>query len=276
MTPSDDRPAGVIDGERVPAQARRAGHIGGQWRDLGSAAGTRTVGVRRIVIDEDRFSTPVHVHGADEEIYFVLGGQGLLWQGGRTYEVLAGDTIVHEPLGEAHTLLGGTGGLDVLAFGQRIDPAPPVLPRAGGAGAGATWVAVGAGAHPHEREVAAGPPECPPPESQRPANVVGLADAPAVFGGILRRPARQAGARASGLSHIVLPPESSGAPPHCHSLEEEIFVVLDGEGTLARARWCCTSMRERRRANTPYATATWSRARPPRAWPMPFAREHKG
>ncbi len=33
-------------------------------------------------------------------------------------------------------------------------------------------------------------------------------------------------------SWVALPPNDDGAPPHCHSAEEELFVVLDGEGTL--------------------------------------------
>ena len=31
---------------------------------------------------------------------------------------------------------------------------------------------------------------------------------------------------------MALPPNEEGAPPHCHSAEEELFIVLDGEGTL--------------------------------------------
>ena len=50
-------------------------------------------------------------------------------------------------------------------------------------------------------------------------------------------------------------------PPHCHSLEEEIFVVLEGDGHLllweedgveehevrARSRWCVRPPAHRRR-----------------------------
>jgi uncharacterized cupin superfamily protein len=42
-----------------------------------------------------------------------------------------------------------------------------------------------------------------------------------------------AGSVQAGLNRVVLPPGSSGAPPHCHALEEELFYVLDGSGTLA-------------------------------------------
>ena len=48
----------------------------------------------------------------------------------------------------------------------------------------------------------------------------------------MKRLASTAGAKQSGLNWIGAPPNDEGAPPHCHSAEEEIFVVLDGEGTL--------------------------------------------
>jgi uncharacterized cupin superfamily protein len=39
-------------------------------------------------------------------------------------------------------------------------------------------------------------------------------------------------AKRTGLNLVAAPPNDEGAPPHCHSAEEEVFVVLDGEGTL--------------------------------------------
>jgi uncharacterized cupin superfamily protein len=62
--------------------------------------------------------------------------------------------------------------------------------------------------------------------------VVALAEVPAIFGGRARRLGQAAGASATGLNHVVLPAEGEGAPVHCHSQEEEIFVVLGGTGVL--------------------------------------------
>jgi uncharacterized cupin superfamily protein len=208
------------------------GHIKGVWRDLGREAGTRTVGLRRIEIAEGCFSTPAHEHGGDEEIFFVLGGEGLLWQDGKTYAVGTGDCIVFRPKRGAHTLRAGAGGLDVLVFGQRRDPALTALPRAGIAWSFPRWVELGEGDSPFEREAAAGPPECPPPEAERPRNVVALEDVEAIFDGRARRVGKAAGATATGLNHVVLSATGQGAPAHCHSLEEELFVVLDGSGIL--------------------------------------------
>jgi uncharacterized cupin superfamily protein len=52
------------------------------------------------------------------------------------------------------------------------------------------------------------------------------------FDGRLKRLAAAAGSRQTGLNLNVLPAREDGAPAHCHSAEEELFVVLEGEGTL--------------------------------------------
>jgi uncharacterized cupin superfamily protein len=208
------------------------GHIKGVWHDLGREVGTRAVGLRRIEVAEGHFSTPAHEHGADEEIFFVLGGEGLLWQDGETYAIASGDFIVHRPKRGPHTLRGGAGGLDVLVFGQRLDPSLTALPRAGIVWSFPRWVELSDGDSPFAREAAAGPPECPAPNPERPSNVVALADVPAIFDGRARRAGRAAGAVTTGLNHVVLTPESHGAQAHCHSEEEELFVVLDGSGVL--------------------------------------------
>jgi uncharacterized cupin superfamily protein len=215
-----------------PSRELAVGHIKGIWRDLGREVGTHTVGLRRIEVAEGHFSTPAHEHGADEEIFFVLGGEGVLWQDGQTCAVTAGDCIVHKPKRGAHTLRGGAGGLDVLVFGQRRDPALTALPRAGVAWSFPRWVELGDGDSPFAREAAAGPPECPPPATERPPNVVALADVPAILDGRARRAGQAAGAVATGLNYVVLGAAGQGAPAHCHSHEEELFVVLDGGGVL--------------------------------------------
>lgn len=208
------------------------GHIKGKWHDLGRGAGSRTVGLRRIEVADGYFSTPAHEHGADEEIFYVLGGQGLLWQDGHTYAIGAGDCIVHRPKRGPHTLRGGPGGLDVLVFGERRDASLTALPRAGVAWSFPRWIELGAGENPFAREAAAGAPECPEPSSERPRNLVALADVPTVFDGRVRRLGKAAGSVTSGLNHAVLSAGQQGAPAHCHSAEEELFVLLAGEGVL--------------------------------------------
>ncbi|HUJ92683.1 MAG TPA: cupin domain-containing protein [Gaiellaceae bacterium] len=213
--------------EAKSGRPERAG-LGGRWTNLGDAAGSRTVGVNRIQLDPGEVSTPAHVHGADEEIFFVLAGSGLSWQDGETHEVRAGDCLVHRPRTRAHTLRAGDDGLDVLAYGQRIRIGGAYLPKVGTYWLWPTWAEVAEGANPFDREQNLDWPE----PSPRPDSIVHLDDVEGSFGGVAKRVGAAAGARQTGLNWVALPPNEEGAPPHCHSAEEELFVVLDGEGTL--------------------------------------------
>jgi uncharacterized cupin superfamily protein len=202
--------------------------LGGTWSGLGSAAGSVKVGVNRIQLDPGEVSTPAHAHGADEEIFFVLGGSGLSWQDGETHEIRAGDCLVHKLRDKAHTLRGGDDGLDVLAYGQRTWLGGGYLPKVGIYWLWPSWTEAGQGEHPFDRE-----PDLEWPEpSPRPTTIVNLDDVEGSYGGIAKHLGREAGATQTGLNWLALPPGGEGAPPHCHSAEEELFVVLDGEGTL--------------------------------------------
>jgi uncharacterized cupin superfamily protein len=216
--------------DEVEAERLEQGHLCGTWTDLGEAAGTQRVGVARIQVEPHRWSTPAHIELDEEEIYWVLGGSGLLWQNGATHEVRAGDCIVQPVATRVRTFRAGDEGLDLLAFGERTNPTATYLPRAKVLRMGVT-LDVSPGPHPWEREAAAGEPEQPPP-SPRPANVVDISAPQTEEGGSFVELGRLAGSVRSGLNWIRLDPGARGAPPHCHSAEEEIFVVLDGEGVL--------------------------------------------
>jgi uncharacterized cupin superfamily protein len=107
------------------------GPLAAYWTELGDAAGSVAVGVNRIEILPSKRSGPVHTEGEEEEIFWVLGGSGLSWQEGETYEVGPGDCLVHLAGEHAHTLVAGEEGLDVLAFGMRAHAEMGYLPRAG-------------------------------------------------------------------------------------------------------------------------------------------------
>lgn len=222
----------LVHWDDVEGVAREAGHLAGSWRDLGSAVGTVGVGVNRIEIPAGRWSTPAHAELAEEEIFFVLGGSGLSWQEGETYEIGEGDCLVHLAAEETHTLKAGPDGLDVLAFGMRIYPTGTLLARAGLVRMDPALVDASSDPRrPWEREAAAGEPEVGEP-SKRPERIVNLADAkPYEFPNGVDRDLGPASER-TGLCHMTLPPGKEGYPPHCHSAEEEIFVILEGGGTL--------------------------------------------
>jgi uncharacterized cupin superfamily protein len=219
--------------DEVRVRDVEVGEVRGRWRRFGS----HELGLRRLEVPPGARSMPVHVHAETEEIFYVLGGSGLCWQDGRTFRIGAQDCIVHRAKRETHTLLAGPDGLDVIAFGAETGADMSWLPRAGVFWAGARWVPPEA-PHPFEAEAAAGPLEIPEPEDERPPNIVALADVePPEWGaGDVRCERRDvattAGSRTSGLKHLTVAPGMLSAPPHCHSAEHELFVVLEGSGTL--------------------------------------------
>jgi uncharacterized cupin superfamily protein len=223
--------------QEVAGRRVEVGPMCATWTDLGKAGGSVATGLKRIQIEPGRRSTPVHVHDAEEEIFYVLGGGGLSWQDGETCAVASGDCIVQVAGGAAHTLIAGEEGLDVLVFGTRC-PAPVTrLPRAGVSWLGQNWVAIGGEPHPWRREVAAGELAVPEP-GERPANVVasGAPDEVAIAYGDTDRRQRAlghaGGSRVTGLNHVVVACNRLSCPPHVHAAEEEVFVVLEGDGSL--------------------------------------------
>jgi uncharacterized cupin superfamily protein len=205
--------------------------MAGTWSNLGTAAGSYRCGVHRIEAGRDEMQTPAHVHGEAEEIFYVLGGSGLTWMDEKAYDIRAGDCIVYKNFHEAHTIRGGGAGLDVLAFGGREYTPLSELPRGGSAWSITGWFETHNDGHPWDREPELQGPE---PEAARPVTIVNVADVEAdIRGGRRRRDlARAAGSRWTGLRHIELDAGVLSAPPHCHSAEEEIFVVLEGDGVL--------------------------------------------
>jgi uncharacterized cupin superfamily protein len=217
------------------------GHIAGTWSSL-TGRNSRTVGLKRIQVDPGKWATPLHLEGSEEEIFYVLGGSGVSvqWEGEGDpvgYEIGAGDCLLHRPLENAHTLQAGPEGLDVLAFGQRsYANGITWLPRAGVAWLGETWAPVGAEEdHPWTREAAAGPPEVGELQP-RPSTIVHVPDLEAqerdtaTIGRRVRYPGRELGSQRTGIRYAEVFPGKLNAPPHCHAAEEEIFVVLDGDG----------------------------------------------
>jgi uncharacterized cupin superfamily protein len=221
----------------VERDRRDVGEMRSWWRDLGEAAGSTAVGVQRVEIDPGARIGPVHVHGAEEEIFFVLGGRGLAWIDGAVHEIGRNDTIVYPAGGPTHTLIAADDGLDVLCFGENADPPLVHLPRAGVLRRGSFWTLAGVEPGPLEREAAAGPLEIPEP-TPRPNWIKALEDTPVEtdeegeYAWTEHYLSHEAGAVRTGLRHAVLPPRKCTCPPHWHSAEHELFVILEGSGRL--------------------------------------------
>jgi uncharacterized cupin superfamily protein len=235
-------PVGITHLDDAFANEFDLGHLRSRWTMLGEAAGSATVGLRRIQIPAGGWSTPAHEHGRSEEIFYVLSGSGVSWQRNETAAIRAGDAIVYLPRKGPHTVRADDE-LDLLAFGTREHDEAPRFPQLnlaliGGRGVQtAASVARGVPIQ-FEREAEHGPPELPAGVGPRPSTIVNLDDLEPTT---VKRPrvertrrnfGRAAGSQRSGLQHVEVAPGRESAPPHCHSIEEEIFVILDGDGAL--------------------------------------------
>jgi uncharacterized cupin superfamily protein len=227
----------IVHWDDVESEYDEAGTIGSTWTQLARAAGSDRINMNRIRIASGRRSTPLHSE-SDEEIFFVLSGSGLSWQRegdqDATFEIRAGDCLVHLAGREAHTLVAGEGGLDVLAFGVGPHPALAYFPRLDVIRVGPAIVEVD-GRHQWDLEGALSDPDLPPP-GPRPSRIVNAEEVePEQWGrGDVNVETRDlgvsAGSNRTGINYNRIAPGKLSAPPHCHSVEEELFVILEGEG----------------------------------------------
>jgi uncharacterized cupin superfamily protein len=217
-------------------------HLQGRWTMLGESAGCVTVGVRRIEVPTGGWSTPAHEHGREEEIFYVLAGRGISWQRGRTAEIRAGDCILYRARRGAHTV-HAVEPLDLLAFGNREHDESVAFPRLGASLLGNRFVETMPGSRdgvPMQfiRESEMGPPELPAEVGARPETIVNVQDVEAQHVERLnvvrtrRNLGRAIGSTNTGIQHVEVAPGKESVPLHCHSSEEEIFVMLDGDGVL--------------------------------------------
>jgi uncharacterized cupin superfamily protein len=226
----------VIHWDEVEVEeAGEVAHMRATWRDLGRPAGSVGGSVNRVQVAPGCRSTPVHQHLHEEETFFVLGGSGLSWQDGKLHELGPGDVVLHRAGEEAHTVVAGDDGIDFLVFGA--EPPSPVtfLPRARVMRTGGSWVDYDPDStHPFEREPADLPGELAP----RPDTIVAVEEVPSERiahgrSGFTRRKAGlHLGALTTGFQHVTVEAGMESWPPHCHSADEEVFVVLDGEGSV--------------------------------------------
>jgi len=166
-------------------------------QDVGLAAGAVNVGLHRLELAPEE--TAAQADAPVEEIVFVLEGSGTWENGPEAAEVRPGSCGVRLAQDQGHLLRAGKDGLTVLAFVSPI--ARKLFSR-------------------------------PTPGK---ANIVNLETIEPDYEGESGKwvvVARKAGAVRGGLNWGHLEPGKSGAPPHLHSADEEVFVILEGGGTL--------------------------------------------
>jgi uncharacterized cupin superfamily protein len=220
----------VAHWDEAPSRRFDIGPMGADWDFLGAAAGCDAVGVRRIRIWSGRQSTPVHAHFGEEELFYVLRGSGFSWQEDGVYEIAAGDAILHPDGGPAHTVVAGPDGIDVLAFGDNLRHEAVRFPRIGAAWIGGMVLDTHAVNQFHLEAQRAGPVVVPDEPDARPATVARVVDVEASDG--VRDVGAALGARRTRLRLVELSPARESAAPVCHSSEERLFVVLEGDGRL--------------------------------------------
>jgi uncharacterized cupin superfamily protein len=139
----------------------------------------------------------------------------------------------HRAKGEMeHTFVAGSDGLEFLVFGTRHPTELGWLPRSRAIRLGRPWVE-GRDDDPWEVEATVAPLAVGEP-APRPANIVNVDEVE------LESEGSQTYAyftpddktRLAGLGWEKLPAGRRGCVPHCHSAEEEVFVILEGTATL--------------------------------------------
>lgn len=219
--------------DEVEEHRLAAGEMDAVWQALGAAAGTKGVGVNRVRVAPGKLPTPPHAHGASEEVFFVLSGSGLAWQDGAVHELRPRDCVIYRRRGPAHTFVAGPEGLEYLVFGTRHPTEIGWLPRSRAVRLGRVWTE-GRDDDPWELEAAGEPLRYGDPEP-RPANILNVDEVELERWEDRLTTAPLATTERSELAGFhweQIAPGRRGVAPHCHSEEEEVFVILEGAATL--------------------------------------------
>jgi uncharacterized cupin superfamily protein len=227
---------GIAHWDEVEPVRRDVGEMRSAVRDLGRAAGTVGIGLRRFEVDPGRPLGPLHAHAVEEEHFYVLGGDGISVQEHGAWAVGPGDVLLHRAQSPAHTMVAGEQGLDVLAFGTRAPVEAIRLPRPG-----KVWHRPwgdGSVPSPLHLEAEAGPLAVPEPNADRPREILAMDEAPefAAEHGEHRLVeiyvSAALGSEVSAMRRHRIAAGFRGLPLHTHAIESEVFVVLEGEGVL--------------------------------------------
>ena len=222
----------VAHWDEVDWRHNAKGEMDATWQRLGDAAGARGVGVNRVRVEPGKLPTPPHSHGASEELYFVLAGSGLAWQDGEVYEVRPLDCVIQPPDEMEHTFVAGDHGLEYLVFGTRHPTELGWLPRSRAIRFGWPWVE-GRDDDPWDVEATVEPLAYGEPGPQ-PENIINVdeVELQTVRHQTFAYFTQNERTKLAGLGWETLPAGHRGSVPHCHSAEEEVFVILEGSATL--------------------------------------------
>jgi len=118
--PAAQRAPAIVALADVPAGEDRHGRVLQETRIAGRALGAETTGMRHVRIAPGALGTPHHCHGAEEELFVVLGGTGAVRLGDERLPVARGTVVARPPgTGVAHSFVAGDEGLELLGWGTR-------------------------------------------------------------------------------------------------------------------------------------------------------------
>jgi uncharacterized cupin superfamily protein len=100
----------------------------------GALIGAQKLGCQLHVVPAGKKAFPRHAHHVNEEMFFVLSGEGTYRVGEETYPIRAGD-LLSAPAGDASSAhqIVNSGGVEMryLAFSTRLDPDVVEYPDSG-------------------------------------------------------------------------------------------------------------------------------------------------
>jgi uncharacterized cupin superfamily protein len=115
-----ERPPEITALEDVPPSEFHRGPVRQKIRFASRMMGAETTGMRHVRIAPGARGTPHHCHGAEEELFVVLGGAGTVRLGEERFPVARRSVVARPPgTGVAHSFVAGEQGLELLGWGTR-------------------------------------------------------------------------------------------------------------------------------------------------------------
>lgn len=119
--PAAHVPAATSTSEVPPSEDHR-GKVRQKTRRIGRLLGAEASGLRHVRLAAGAHGTPHHCHGAEEELFVVLGGAGVVRLGDDRLPVRRGSVVARPPgTGVAHSFVASERGLEILTWGTH-DP----------------------------------------------------------------------------------------------------------------------------------------------------------
>lgn len=126
-----ERPKNIVNEKDIAEETFDKGQFASRDLFLGHAAGSVSFGVVKTVLPAGRKSCPEHYHTAEEELFYIIRGEGTLLQNDERVPVSEGDVISYPAnAGVSHAFLADRGeDLEYIAVGERDPNDVCVYPR---------------------------------------------------------------------------------------------------------------------------------------------------